>query len=193
MKERIINIRVSFDMNDIPEGSTITPKEKVEELVSTEMNDLFGWDECFNDVEVEVIDEVYDESHAYDDYDENFDPWESDTMKFIWGVKSWDDLCDCDACLYTMNDIDLIYLKDENKYILDIETIFCFKKEEDKLGYLDSCLDAFTKFMVENGYNTEVKPQWWDVFMSGVNTHFDSIEECYGMFKMLVNGYRGLY
>lgn len=189
MKERIINIRVSFDMNDIPEGSTINPKEKVEELVSTEMNDLFGYDEGFNGVEVEVIDKDYDEPHAYDDYDENFDPWESNTMKFIWGVKSWDDLCNCDACLYTMNDIDLIYLKDENKYILGIETIFGFEKEEHKLGYLKECLDAFTKFMVENGYNTEVKPQWWDVFMSGMNTHFDSIEECYGMFKMLVNGY----
>ena len=118
-----------------------------------------------------------------------FIPYESETMKFIWGVKSWDDLCESDACLYTMNDIDLIYLKDEKKYILGIETIFCFEKEEHKLDYIKDCLDAFTKFMVENGYNTEVKPNWWDVFMSGMNTHFDSIEECYGMFKMLVNAY----
>lgn len=43
--------------------------------------------------------------------------------------------------------------------------------------------------MVENGYNTEVKPHWWDAFGNGINTHFDSIEECYGMFKLLVNGY----
>lgn len=128
-----------------------------------------------------------------DDYIDSFiNEYESETMKFIWGVKSWDDLCNCDACLYTMNDIDLIYLKDENKYILGIETIFGFDKEEHKLSYLKGCLDAFTKFMVDNGYDTEVKPQWWDVFMSGMNTHFDSIEECYGMFKFLVNGYRNM-
>lgn len=125
-----------------------------------------------------------------DDYIDSFiNEYESETMKFIWGVKSWDDLCNCDACLYTMNDIDLIYLKDEKKYILGIETIFMFDKEEHKLSYLKSCLDAFTKFMVESGYNTEEKPHWWHVFGDGMNTHFDSIEECYAMFKMLVNAY----
>lgn len=137
-----------------------------------------------NDIEFDI--DEFDDFEEYDEYD---DPYENEIIKFIWGVKSWDDLCDSDACLYTMNDIDLIYLKDENKYILGIETIFGFEKEEHKLSYLKGCLDAFTKFMVENGYDTDVKPQWWDVFMSGMNTHFDSIEECYGMFKMLVNSY----
>ena len=125
-----------------------------------------------------------------DDYYDT--PYENEIMKFIWGVKSWDDLCDSDACLYTMNDIDLLYLKDKKKYLLSIETIFMFEKEEHKLGYLESCLDAFTKFMVENGYDTEVKPHWWDVFGNGMSEYFDSIEECYGMFKMLVNAYCNL-
>lgn len=130
--------------------------------------------------------DIIEDENVYDDY---INEYETENMKFIWGIKSWDDLSSCDACLFSMNDIDLIYLKDEKKYILGIETIFEFEKEEYKLGYLESCLDAFTKFMVENGYNTEVKPHWWDVFMNGMNTHFDSIEECYGMFKLLVNGY----
>lgn len=125
-----------------------------------------------------------------DDYDVDFDTYYEDgSMKFIWGVKSWDDLSGSDVCLYTMNDIELDYLKDENKYLLSIETIFDFEKEEYKLNYLKRCLDAFTKFMVENGYNTEMKPHWWNVFGDGMNTHFDSIEECYGMFKLFVNGY----
>lgn len=189
MKERIIKIKAYFDMSDVPDSFTITPKEKVEELVSAEMNELFGWEEGFHDVEVDVIDEDYDESHAYDDYDESFDPYENEIMKFIWGVKSWDDFTNSDACLYTMNDIDLLYLKDQKKYVFSIETIFQFDKEEYKLDYLKRCLDAFTKFMVENDYNTEVKPHWWGVFCSGMNSYFDSIEECYGMFKLLVNGY----
>lgn len=125
------------------------------------------------------------------DYDYYGDEYENNSMKFIWGVKSWDDLCNADACLYTMNDIDLIYLKDENKYILGIETIFNFEKEEYKIDYLKRCLDSFTKFMVDNGYNTDVKPFWSEVFSYGwnMNMHFDSIEDCYAMFKLLVNGY----
>lgn len=137
-----------------------------------------------NDMEFD-IDEYEDEWYE-DDYS---DPYENEIMKFIWGVKSWDDLTDSDACLYTMNDIDLLYLKDQKKYLFSIETIFDFAKEEYKLDYLKRCLDAFTKFMVENGYDIEVKPHWWYVFRNGMNEHFDSIEECYGMFKFLVNGY----
>ena len=137
-----------------------------------------------NDMELD-IDEYEDEWYE-DDYS---DPYENEIMKFIWGVKSWNDLTDSDACLYTMNDIDLLYLKDQKKYLFSIETIFNFTKEEYKLNYLKKCLDAFTKFMVENGYDIEVKPHWWDVFGNGMNANFDSIEECYGMFKMLVNGY----
>lgn len=135
--------------------------------------------------------DFWDEDFYEDDYiDSCINEYESETMKFIWGVKSWDDLCESDACLYTMNDIDLIYLKDEGKYILGIETIFQFEKEEHKINYLKRCLDAFTKFMEDNGYNTEVKPHWTDVFTyGGMKVHFDNIEECYGMFKLLVNAY----
>lgn len=32
-------------------------------------------------------------------------------MKFVWGVKSWDDLTGQDVCMYTMNDIDITYNK----------------------------------------------------------------------------------
>jgi hypothetical protein len=125
-----------------------------------------------------------------DNYSVDFDPYyENEIMKFIWGVKSYDDLSGADACLHTMNDIELDYLKNENKYIISIETIFQFEKEEYKLDYLKRCLDSFTKFMVENGYNIEAKPHWWHVFGDGINTHFNSVEECYAMFKMLVNCY----
>lgn len=152
------------------------------------------------ELKLEKIDNKSNCSNFYDTCDENdeceddyidscISEYESETMKFIWGVKSWDDLCNSDACLYTMNDIELVYLKDEDKYILGLETIFGFESEEDKLAYLNSCLDAFTEFMAENGYNTEVKPHWYDVFTGGMSEHFDSIEECYGMFKLLVNGY----
>lgn len=152
----------------------------------TNINGSGGWD--YDYVREFILENWNFDINNYKD--NNFDPsCENEVMKFIWGVKSWDDLTDTDACLYTMNDIELDYLKDEKKYFLSLETIFEFEKEEHKLDYLESCLDAFTKFMVENGYNTEVKPHWWNVFGKGVSEYFDSIEECYGMFKMFVNAY----
>lgn len=167
-------------------GSATTGEEAWNLLkYETNINGSGGWD-------YEYVRELILNNWDFDinECDNDFDPYcESENMKFIWGIKSWDDLTDVDACLHTMNDIELIYLKDEKKYILGIETIFEFEKEEDKFSYLESCLEAFTKFMVENGYNTDVKPHWWDVFGKGINEHFNSIEECYGMFKMLVNSY----
>ncbi len=149
----------------------------------TDIDGSGGWDYNY-------VQEFLDENWGEEDYsNHDFDPYEDETQKFIWGVKSWDCLTDSDVCLHTMNDIDLIYLKKEDKYSFGLETIYYFEEEEHKLKYLRECLDAFTKFMVENGYNTDVKPHWWDVFGNGMNTHFDSIEECYGMFKMLVNEY----
>lgn len=126
--------------------------------------------------------------------DIDFDPYEDDDIKFIWGIKSHDDLSSgAEANLHTMNDIDLIYVKNENKYILSIETIYSFDNEEYKLSYLKECLKAFTEFMKANNYDISAKPFWMDVFSYGwnMNTHFDSIEDCYAMFKLLVNGYCG--
>ena len=188
MKERIINIRVSFDMSNIPEGSTITPKEKVEEMVSTEMNDLFAWDEGFNGVEVDVIDEDCDESHTYDDYDENFDPYEDGNLKFIWGVKSWDDLSGADACLYTMNDIDIIYDKEKRVYMLGVETAYLFKTPAAECEYLRDCLRAFTKYMDDNGLNKNEPYRLW---MNNPCTSMtaETIEELYVGFKIFVDGF----
>ena len=56
MKERIVNITVSFDMTDIPIGSTITPKEKVKEIIEREMAETFGDEEGFRNLKVDVID-----------------------------------------------------------------------------------------------------------------------------------------
>lgn len=121
--------------------------------------------------------------------EEYIDEYETEYVKFIWGTKSYDDLSSSDANLYTMNDIDLIYLKDKNKYAFGLETIYDFDDEEYKMDYLERCLDAFTNFMNENGYDTGIKPHWGDVFRNGINTEFDSIEECYAMFRLLVHGY----
>lgn len=129
----------------------------------------------------------------YDDYNEDFT--ENSSMKFIWGLKSYDDLSGYDANLETMNDIDLIYLKDEKKYIIGVETAYMFNSEEAEKEYFKDLLNKFTKWMEEQGYNTNstLNPygDMYEIFTSGINinTHFDTIEDAYRTFKLLVNGY----
>ena len=129
----------------------------------------------------------------YNDYNEDFT--ENSSMKFIWGLKSYDDLSSCDANLETMNDIDLIYLKDEKKYVLGVETVYMFNSKEAEKEYFKTLLDKFTKWMEEQGYDTNstLSPygDMYEIFTRGINinTEFDTIENAYRTFKLLVNGY----
>ena len=145
-----------------------------------------------------IIKQIYDIWNKIDiyiqikKYNKNYiNEYETTKLKHIWGIKSWDDLSGRDCNLLTMNDIALTYLKDENKYILGIETIYEFKEKDGYIQYLEDCLKAFTEFMISNNYDINKKPFWCDVFSYGINmnTHFDSIEDCYSMFKLLVKGY----
>lgn len=113
---------------------------------------------------------------------------ETDDFKFIWGIKSYDDLSCADACLYTMNDIDIIYDKKKKEYILGIETAYLFKTYNDECKYLSDCLKAFTKYMDDNGLN---KNEPFRLFMNNPCTNMvaNSIEELYTNFKIFVNGY----
>ena len=113
---------------------------------------------------------------------------ETDDFKFIWGIKSYDDLSCTGACLYTMNDIDIIYDKKKKEYILGIETAYLFKTYNDECKYLSDCLKAFTKYMDDNGLN---KNEPFKLFMNNPCTNIvaNSIEELYTNFKIFVNGY----
>ena len=113
---------------------------------------------------------------------------EDDDMKFIWGIKSWDDLSGCGACIYTMNDIDIVYDKKRKEYMLGIETAYCFENHAAECDYLRRCLDAFTKYMDDNGLD---KNKSYILFMNSPCTSMvaDSIEELYTNFKIFVDGF----
>ena len=113
---------------------------------------------------------------------------ETDDIKFIWGVKSWDDLSGKDACLYTMNDIDITYYKKKKEYMLGIETAYDFKNHAAEYEYLQDCLNAFTKYMDDNGLKKN-KP--YMLFMSNPCTNMvaKTIEELYVNFKIFVDGF----
>ena len=130
----------------------------------------------------------------YKDFNE--DCTENNDMKFIFGVMSWDDFSSAtEPNLLTMNDFDLIYLKDEKKYILGIETAYKFKDKQAEKEYLQELLNKFTKWMQDNGFNTDSSlnsyGDMFEVFTDGINinSHFDTIEDAYTTFKLLVNGY----
>lgn len=113
---------------------------------------------------------------------------ENDDIKFVWGVKSWDDLTGQDACFYTMNDIDITYDKKKKEYMLGIETAYCFKNYADECKYLQDCLKAFTKYMDNNGLK---KNESFRLFFSNPCTSMtaESIEELYTNFKIFVDGF----
>ncbi|EGC75581.1 hypothetical protein HMPREF0490_00780 [Lachnospiraceae bacterium 6_1_37FAA] len=113
---------------------------------------------------------------------------ETDDIKFIWGKKSCTDLSDSDASLYTINDIDIVYDKKENKYMLGIETAYIFENHAAECSYLKDCLAAFTKYMDDNGLK---KNEPYRLFMNNLCTSIkaDSIEELYTNFKIFVDGF----
>lgn len=116
---------------------------------------------------------------------------ENDELKHIWGVKSWDDLSGADCCLYTMNDIDITYDKEEKKYMLGIETAYMFETHDAECNYLKSCLKAFTKYMDDNGLN---KNEPYKLFMCNPCTSMTAktIEELYTNFKIFTLGFCSL-
>ena len=113
---------------------------------------------------------------------------ETDDYKFIWGVKSWDDLSGADACMFTMNDIDITYDKKKKVYRLSIETAYMFNNYKDECEYLKDCLNAFAKYMDDNGLN---KNEPYRLFMSNPCTSMitETIEELYTNFKIFVDGF----
>lgn len=125
----------------------------------------------------------------YPDYVD--DEYNCGALKFIWGVKPYDDF---KANLYTMNDIDIVYDRDIKRYYLGIETSYMFDKnrKENECKYLKHLLKMFTKFMDDNGYSKD-----YDIclFMNdiSINMSAESIEELYANFRIYVEGYCNFY
>lgn len=113
---------------------------------------------------------------------------ETDDFKFIWGVKSFDDLSGASPNMYTMNNIDITYDKKEKTYMLGIETAYMFKNYDAECEYLMNCLEAFTKYMDDNGLK---KNEPYQLFMNNLctSTTAKTIEELYTNFKIFVDGF----
>lgn len=126
----------------------------------------------------------------YPDY--KIDEYNDGALKFIWGIKSYDNLSPCDVCLHTMNDIDITYDRDKKIYILGIETVYCFDSKNNECEYLSELLDAFTQFMKDNNYNTE-NPYFFFMHSPETMVEAETIEELYTKFRIFVEGYCSVY
>ena len=113
---------------------------------------------------------------------------ETDDFKFIWGIKSWDDLSGEGSCLYTMNDIDITYDKKKKEYMLGIETAYIFKDYASECRYLKDCLNAFTKYMDNNGLKKN-KPYMLSMSNACTSMTANTVEELYTNFKIFVDGF----
>ena len=127
----------------------------------------------------------------YPDYVD--DEYNCGPMKFIWGLRSWDDLSSAKSVnFYTMNDIDIYYDRERKLYCLDFETAYHFDSNEEKCRYLNGLLDRLTEYMLTNQISTE--PKYLFDF-SNLNMKFeaDTIEELYTRFKIVVDGFVAQY
>lgn len=117
---------------------------------------------------------------------------ENEDYKFIWGIKSADDLTGHSCNLYTMNDIDITYDKKNKVYYLGIETAYIFKNHRAECDYLKGLLNGFTIYMDTNKLN---KNEEFMLFMGNpcIDTTAKSIEELYTNFRIFVEGYCKIY
>lgn len=135
--------------------------------------------------------QMKEENEVFDKYGD----CENESIKLIFGVKSYDDLCKCGANLYTMNDLDVIYDKNSRTYSVSIESIYHWDDKKGILTYLKNLLSQFTQYMIDNRLDTNYKISFYDMFYSKIciDCVADTIEECYAKFKFMVDGYCNIY
>ena len=110
-------------------------------------------------------------------------------IKFIWGIKSYDDLSGRPADLYTLNDFEIDYLTDTKKYIYSVETIYFFGDSELEINYLRGIFEELTKWMRKKGVQTDYHPSVNDIFGNVNAEGFDDLEALYADFKLKCMGF----
>lgn len=127
----------------------------------------------------------------YPDFDKETE-YDCGECKFIWGVKSGACMSSAPACLHTINDIELIYYRPKERYILSIETACWFYKKEQEIEYLTFLFDAFTKYMNENNLPTDEPYKFW-MSQPSLLLEGETIPEVYTGFKIFVEGYKAVH
>ena len=123
------------------------------------------------------------------------DEYNCGPLKYIWGVKSHDDLTLNNANFCTLNNLDIYYNRDTRKYLLNIDFIFNFtNKKDENIKYLNNLLDEFKDYILEsNLFNVNFDPSFIYLYDNGELFIADSLTELYYKFKIFVKGYKQLW
>lgn len=151
--------------------------------------------------EVPIIKQIYDyvsdkqfdrQMKIEEDMFNQYGDCENESIKLIFGALSGDEMVrKYGATLYTMNDLDVIYDKESKKYSASVEAIYQWDEISGISIYLQSLLNQFTKYMVDNKLDTNYKISFYDIFYGKIAMECEAktIEECYAKFKFMVDGY----
>lgn len=128
----------------------------------------------------------------YPDWEDN--EYNISEFKFIWGLRSGDDLSSFkDTNFYTMNDLDLYYDRKREVYILDIECSYIFDSTEAEVKYLRGLRESLKEYLLSQGVEFNFKPRLWNAYL-GAKKAFceaDTLEELYWQFNTFVKGFEG--
>ena len=151
------------------------------------MNKLISW---FYNLKNNIY--VKHMKRKYPDWED--DEYNCGNLKFIWGIKSYDDLSSAMPNFYTMNDIDITYNRKSGLYSLGVETAYGFDggQKQGEVKYLDYLLSEFTKFMMDNNYRID-EPYMLLMAQPCTNCFAESIPELYMHFRIFVEGYKAVY
>lgn len=84
---------------------------------------------------------------------EKYNPYVSNNLVFIWGVKSRDDFTNNSANIFTTNDIDVVYDIETQRYIIGVEEAYSFDTLKDKQIYFTKLFVLFEKWYESMGYD----------------------------------------
>lgn len=128
----------------------------------------------------------------YPDWEDN--EYNINEFKFIWGVRSGDDLSSFKGVnFYTMNDLDLYYDRKREVYMLDIERAYVFDNAEAEVKYLRGLREHLKKYLFNQGVWLDYKPRLYGVYLGAKKSFCEAstLEELYWQFDTFVKGFEG--
>ena len=106
---------------------------------------------------------------------------------FIWGIKSKDDLNECEPNFDTLNDISLIYDKKKKEFFLEIETAYHFENKIRRNKYLFRLLSELEDFLKSKGIATN-EAYLFDFSQCTIPLRDYDISQLFAQFRVIVRG-----
>ena len=95
--------------------------------------------------------------------------------------------------LNSSNWYDFEIYKYKGKYRMFFETNISFNERKDCVSYIHFIFNEVTKWMKKHKFSIKEEANIYEVFTEGynINSEFDTLEDLYKTFKLIVNGFSG--